>query len=240
VSFITRPPPSLTLRVRHCWVFSHLPLSSLLVSRLANVSYSQCSSLLVVAKNCPPRPEKCLLLVCPYQRWSCKAIWVHSIHNCPLTHLVAFSLCAWHYLQQQSRRPDGGGLPVHDAKMLHVSPRMHGRSKKKWKETKFGIVFFFVKLSQWKDHTMFTPLVLSTTGGMGREATTFFKRLTDMIAQKRQHPYPTVMGWLRCRLSFASLRASIICIRGSRSSFHRPIYGSDVTLATYEGRIPSV
>ena len=84
---------------------------------------------------------------------------------------------------------------------------------------------------------VFTPLVLSTTGGMGREATTFYKRLADMIAQKRQHPYPAVMGWLRCRLSFASLRASIMCIRGSRSSFHR---GSDITLATSEGRVPSV
>ena len=55
------------------------------------------------------------------------------------------------------------------------------------------------------EHGVFTPLVLSTTGGMGREATTFYKRLADLIAQKRQHPYPTVMGWLRCRLSFASL-----------------------------------
>jgi len=67
-----------------------------------------------------------------------------------------------------------------------------------------------------------------------------FLRLADMIAQKRQHPYPTVMGWQSCRLSFASPRASIMCIRGSRSSFHRPIYGSDITLATYEGRISSV
>ena len=87
---------------------------------------------------------------------------------------------------------------------------------------------------------VFTPLVLSITGGMGREATTFYKRLADMIAQKRQHPYPVVMGWLRCRLSFASLRASIMCIRGSRSSFHHPVYGSDITLATSEGRVPSI
>ena len=29
------------------------------------------------------------------------------------------------------------------------------------------------------------------------------------IAQKRQHHYPAVTGWLRCRLSMASLRASI-------------------------------
>ena len=90
------------------------------------------------------------------------------------------------------------------------------------------------------ERDVFTPLVLSTTGGMGREATTFYKRLADMIAQKRQHPYPAVMGWLRCRLSFASLRASIMCIRGSRSSFHRPVYGSDITLATSEGRVPSL
>ena len=78
------------------------------------------------------------------------------------------------------------------------------------------------------EHGLFTPLVLSSNGGMGKEATTFYKRLADMIAQKRQHPYSMVMGWLRCRLSFASLRSCIMCIRGSRSSFHRPVYGSDI------------
>ena len=39
------------------------------------------------------------------------------------------------------------------------------------------------------EHGVFTPFVLSTTGGMGREATTFYKRLADTITQKRQHPY---------------------------------------------------
>ena len=43
---------------------------------------------------------------------------------------------------------------------------------------------------------VFTPLVLSTTGGMGREATTFYKQLADMIASKCQHSYSVVMGWL--------------------------------------------
>ena len=64
------------------------------------------------------------------------------------------------------------------------------------------------------EHGLFTPLVLSSNGGMGKEATTFYKRLADMIAQKRQHPYSMVMGGLRCRLSFASLRSCIMCIRG--------------------------
>ncbi len=55
------------------------------------------------------------------------------------------------------------------------------------------------------EHGVFTPLVLSTNGGMGKEAATFYRRLADLIAQKRQHPYSRVMGWLRCRLSFASI-----------------------------------
>ena len=86
---------------------------------------------------------------------------------------------------------------------------------------------------------VFTPLVLSTNGGMGKEATTFYKQLADMIAQKRQHHYSMVMGWLRCRISFASLRSSVMCIRGSRSSSHRPINSSDISLAATEGRVPS-
>ena len=85
---------------------------------------------------------------------------------------------------------------------------------------------------------VFTPLVLSTNGGMGKEATIFYKRLADMIAQKRQLSYPMVMGWLRCRLSFASIRSSIMCIRGSRSSLHRPVYMDNILLASHEGHVP--
>ena len=43
-----------------------------------------------------------------------------------------------------------------------------------------------------------TPIVLSTNGGMGKEATTFYKQLADTIAQKRHH-YSMVMGWLSCQ-----------------------------------------
>ena len=85
---------------------------------------------------------------------------------------------------------------------------------------------------------VFTPLVLSTNGAMGKEADTFYKRLADLLSQKRQQPYAAVMGWLRCRLSFACLRSSILCIRGSRSSSHRPIRDTDISLASSEGHIP--
>ena len=47
---------------------------------------------------------------------------------------------------------------------------------------------------------VFAPLVFSTTGGMGPEATIFYKRLADMFAWKEQKPYSVVMSWLRCKL----------------------------------------
>ena len=43
-----------------------------------------------------------------------------------------------------------------------------------------------------------------------------------MLSEKRDVPYSTMIGWVRCRLSFALLRASIMSIRGARSSRHRP------------------
>jgi len=65
------------------------------------------------------------------------------------------------------------------------------------------------------EHGVFTPLVLSTTGGMGQEPVTFYKRLADGISRKEQKAYSVVMGWIRCCLSFAILRSAILCIRGS-------------------------
>ena len=63
------------------------------------------------------------------------------------------------------------------------------------------------------EHSTFTPLFLSTTGGMGKVATTFYKRLTSFLSDKRDENYSHTMGWLRCRWSFALLRSSIMCIR---------------------------
>ncbi len=91
------------------------------------------------------------------------------------------------------------------------------------------------------EHSVFTPLVFSTTGGMGRECQTFYKRLADMLSIKRDLPYSHVMGWLRCKLSFAILRSAVMCIRGSRSSRHHPIKDTtDITLACSEGCVPQL
>ena len=68
------------------------------------------------------------------------------------------------------------------------------------------------------EHGLFTPLVFSTTGGMGRQASIFYSRLASLLAEKRHQPNGTTMGWLRCHLSFSLLRSTILCIRGSQSS----------------------
>jgi len=73
------------------------------------------------------------------------------------------------------------------------------------------------------EHSSFTPLILSTTGGMGRQAKVLYKRLASMIADKRESNYNEVLWWMRCKLNFALLGASIMCIRGSHSSYRKPI-----------------
>ena len=68
---------------------------------------------------------------------------------------------------------------------------------------------------------------------MAKESTMFFKRMADAIAEKRKLPYSKVMGWLRCRISFALIRSAIRAIRGSRS--HRVYDTSNIPLASSEG-----
>ena len=69
----------------------------------------------------------------------------------------------------------------------------------------------------------FTPLVISVNGGMGKVATTFYKKLSSMISEKRNTEFSQSVNWIRCKLSFALLRASIISIRGARSSRHHAV-----------------
>jgi len=46
----------------------------------------------------------------------------------------------------------------------------------------------------------FTPLVFSTTGGMGPECTRFFKRIAELISVKRGEAYSDVMNYIRTRI----------------------------------------
>ena len=73
------------------------------------------------------------------------------------------------------------------------------------------------------EHGSFSPLVFSTSGGMAKEATTFYKRLATLLSDKWTEPYSLTINWLRCRISFSLLRASIRSIRGARSTIGHPM-----------------
>ena len=71
------------------------------------------------------------------------------------------------------------------------------------------------------EHGTFTPLVIGTSGGCGKECGPGCKHLAELAAVKDNEPYSRVMGWMRARLSFEVLRSSITCIRGTRRPFRR-------------------
>ncbi len=81
----------------------------------------------------------------------------------------------------------------------------------------------------------FTPLVFSASGGFGPAASTTFKRMASLLAAKWDMPYSVVMGWLRCRTSFALLRSSIMCLRGSRQHVYGRVTRPELAVA--EGRL---
>ena len=62
----------------------------------------------------------------------------------------------------------------------------------------------------------FTPLVFSTTGGMGNEAIRFYKHLAEKISGKSGQRYSDTIGFIRRRLRFDLLKTCIISLRGYR------------------------
>ena len=46
---------------------------------------------------------------------------------------------------------------------------------------------------------------------------TVYKKLAGMMAEKKGQDYSQMLRWLRCRLNFALIRSSIMCLRGTIS-----------------------
>ena len=67
----------------------------------------------------------------------------------------------------------------------------------------------------------FTPLIFTTSGGMGPEATKFHKRVAELIASKRNENFSDVMNVIRTKLRFCLLRSTLIAIRGERGKKSR-------------------
>ena len=74
------------------------------------------------------------------------------------------------------------------------------------------------------EHATFTPLGYVSHRRNGQIGYNLYKRLASMISEKRDTPYSQTINWIRCKLSFALLRSSIMSIRGARSSRHHPMY----------------
>ena len=89
------------------------------------------------------------------------------------------------------------------------------------------------------EHGSFTPLVFTTTGGMGKECIRYHSRLAEPIAAKKGEQYSQTISWIRARTSFAPLRSALVCLRGSRVKRRTAFdYNNcDIEIAAAEGAI---
>ena len=69
------------------------------------------------------------------------------------------------------------------------------------------------------EHGTLTPLVFTTTGVMGYECARYHKNLAKKLSEKKGEEYGDVMRYLRVKISFMTLKSTLLCLRGSRSTF---------------------
>jgi hypothetical protein len=62
----------------------------------------------------------------------------------------------------------------------------------------------------------FTPFAVSTDGLIGKEAKILLKKLSSLLAEKWEKPYSVVCGFVNAQMSIAIVRATHLCLRGSR------------------------
>ena len=84
------------------------------------------------------------------------------------------------------------------------------------------------------EHGSFTPLVFTTTGVMGHECSVFHKVLARKLSKKKNGRYEDAMQYLRIKFSFLALKATLLCLRGSRSVFKGSEMDTDFSLALSE------
>ena len=85
------------------------------------------------------------------------------------------------------------------------------------------------------EHADFNPLVFTTAGGMAPQCHLVVKRLAATLSERKGIARSVVCGWLRCRLSFALLRTTLLCVRGSRA--RRQADEDNIELAVSAARI---
>ena len=71
----------------------------------------------------------------------------------------------------------------------------------------------------------FCPIVMAATGGQAPATKALVKQLASSLAEKMDLPYHKTINWLRNRMSFACIKACIMCLRGARSRHKTPPKG---------------
>ena len=118
-------------------------------------------------------------------------------------------------------------VPSNQTPCIQSSYRRHENEKRRKYEQRV------VEIEQ----STFVPFVLACTGGIGPAATLTLKRIGNLLAEKHDASYGQIMGFLRSRLSFALLRSTLMCLRGTRSAKSKPfnLKTDTLTLAIAEG-----
>ena len=84
------------------------------------------------------------------------------------------------------------------------------------------------------EHGTFTPLVFTTQGVMSHECTKYHKALAEKLSLKKNEKYEEIIRYLRVKLSFFALKATLLCLRGTRSNYKNVEKGEDFGYALEE------
>ena len=69
---------------------------------------------------------------------------------------------------------------------------------------------------------------------MGRECSTFYNRLAKKIAKNRELHQSIITIWMGTKISFALLKSTLLCLRGSRSLSRSVCFVGDNTEVAHE------
>ena len=104
-----------------------------------------------------------------------------------------------------------------------------------------AMLIYRAKIREYRERILevergdFNPLVFTCTGGMAPQSQIVMKRLAEQLSKKQNIQQSVVSGWLRCRLSFALLRTTLLCVRATRRK--RYVVENNIELAVSEVRI---
>ena len=115
---------------------------------------------------------------------------------------VAFLHISWHMRFQTKRHK------IHKPKYCENLWNKYVREKRKHNER-----------MQEVEHGNFNLLVFSSNAGMGQELSGFYKRLSELISEKRKQWYDTTASWIKRKVSFSIINSICLRVRVSRSTF---------------------